>query len=140
MKRIKELISKYKIILSIFVFLVASFFIYLFVTANEDIYENQIKVSNTRVDITSGTANFDGNDEPGNDSSATNTIVRNFDQVTYTISYDLGYKEDSTLDDEDKSLDVTRDVIIDVFVPTSIYMKVAVDGDSDVQNSDLTIL
>ena len=139
MKRIKELISKYKIILSIFVFLVASFFIYLFVTANEDIYENQIKVSNTRVDITSGTANFDGNDEPGNDSSATNTIVRNFDQVTYTISYDLGYKEDSTLDDEDKSLDVTRDVIIDVFVPTSIYMKVAVDGDSDVQNSDLTI-
>ena len=139
MKRVKELAYKYRIILAIILLLVASFLVYIFVFASNDIYENQIKVSNTNVSITSGTPNFDDNDEPGNDKNATNDIVRNFDQITYSISYDLTYKEDSTLDEEDKGLDVTRDVIIDVIVPTSVYMKVAVDGDQDVQTPDFTI-
>ena len=139
MKRVKELAYKYRIILAIILLLVASFLVYIFVFASNDIYENQIKVSNINVSITSGTPNFDDNDEPGNDKNATNDIVRNFDQITYSISYDLTYKEDSTLDEEDKGLDVTRDVIIDVIVPTSVYMKVAVDGDQDVQTPDFTI-
>ena len=97
MKRVKELAYKYRIILAIILLLVASCLVYIFVFASNDIYENQIKVSNTNVSITSGTPNFDDNDEPGNDKNATNDIVRNFDQVTYSISYDLTYKEDRIL-------------------------------------------
>lgn len=36
-----------------------------------------------------GTGPFDENDEPGNDSSATNNIVRSFDTVTYEIEANM---------------------------------------------------
>ena len=143
MSNVKELISKYKIIVTIVALLVASFLIYLLVSANEDKYEDQITITNTSVEIIDGTANndgnFDANDEAGNDSSDSNKIVRNFDQVIYNISYDLKYKDDSTLSEEDKTLDITRDVMVDIIVPTSIYTEVS---ESDVMNSlssDLTI-
>ncbi|MBQ8555057.1 MAG: hypothetical protein IJ438_04195, partial [Clostridia bacterium] len=36
-----------------------------------------------------GTAAFDGDDTPGNDSSEKNGIVRSFDMLTYTLYYDM---------------------------------------------------
>ena len=41
------------------------------------------------VNKTTGTGPFDANDEPGNDSSATNNIVRSFDTVTYEIEANM---------------------------------------------------
>ena len=40
-----------------------------------------------------GTGPWDENDEPGNDSSETNDIVRSFDQVTWTVDLTLNLKE-----------------------------------------------
>ena len=136
MDKVKDIFNKYKIIITIFLLLLASFFVYLFVFADEDIYENQIEVKNTRISITDGTVNADGNmdsnDEAGNDSSVSNKIVRNFDKVVYEISYDLGYKEDSTLEESEKSLSITRDVIVDILVPSNIGMNVSESADINV--------
>ena len=129
MNKIGKIFLNYKITITIILLLIASFFVYYFVFANEDIYENQIKVTNIDTNIIDGTSDFDQNDEAGNDSSNNNKIVRSFDQITYNISYKLDYKEDSTI--EDRTLDVTRDVIIDVLVPKDMYMKVSED---DVMN------
>ena len=41
------------------------------------------------VNKTTGTGPFDDNDEPGNDSSATNNIVRSFDTVTYELEANM---------------------------------------------------
>ena len=128
MNKIREFILNHKIVITIILLLIASFFVYYFVFANEDIYENQIKVSDTSVNIIDGSADFDSDDSAGNDSSNNNKIVRNFDEVTYNITYKLAYKDDSTLDEEEKSLDVTRDVIVDILVPKSMYMEVSEDG------------
>ena len=49
-------------------------------------------------DRKTGTGPWDENDEPGNDSSATNDIVRSFDQVTWTIEATMGLKEDAGVD------------------------------------------
>lgn len=72
------------------------FGIYLFVSAENDIYANQVEVSKTSVSIEDGTQNNDGNfdsdDTPGNDSSINNKIVRSFDSIKYNITYNLGYK------------------------------------------------
>ena len=128
MNKIGNFIFKYKVVLTIVLLLIVSFMIYKFVLADEDIYENQIYINNSEVNIVDGSENFDSDDTAGNDSSNNNKIVRSFDQVTYNISYTLAYKTDSTLTEEEKTLDVTRDVIIDVLVPKSMYMKVS-DGD-----------
>lgn len=127
MNKMREFIYDHKVVITIILLFFASFSIYYFVFANDDIYENQIKVSNASINIVDGTSSFDSNDEAGNDSSNNNKIVRSFDQITYNISYKLAYKDDSTLSDEEKSLDVTRDVIIDVLVPQSMYMQVSED-------------
>ena len=39
-------------------------------------------------DVVTGTAPWDADDEPGNDSSAANKVVRSFDQVSYEVSYE----------------------------------------------------
>ena len=131
MNKIRDFIFKYKVTTTIILMLLASFSVYYFVFASDDIYENQIHVVNTNVNIVDGTANFDSNDDAGNDSANNNKIVRSFDQVTYNISYKLAYKDDSTLTPEERSLDVTRNVVVDVLVPTSTYMEVSED---DVMN------
>lgn len=132
MDKLKSFIKRYKIIFSIFVFFIASFVIYAFVHANDDIYENQIEVSNQSLNIIDGTpnlnGNFDANDDAGNDSANNNKIVRTFDTVTYEVSYKLKYKDDSSLSPEDKILDNTRDVIIDILVPENLTLEVSTDS------------
>ncbi len=43
-----------------------------------------------------GTGPWDANDEPGNDSSEDNNIVRSFDQVTYTVELTMALKSETT--------------------------------------------
>lgn len=132
MEIIKKFIYKYRIVLSVFAFLILSFGIYLFVTAEEDPFANQIEVKNAKVSVIDGTpnkdGNFDSNDEEGNDSSDSNGIVRNFDSVEYDISYNLDYKEDSSLDE--KPTDPQRHVIVDFLLPSDITADVSEKGDS----------
>ena len=127
----KEILNKYKILLTVIILLIASVLLYVVVFANEDIYENQIQVKNPSVAITDGTVNadgnFDANDEAGNDSSGTNKRVRNFDEVIYSITYNLDYKPDSTLAPEERTIDVTRNVIVDILVPTSPDVRVSAE-------------
>ena len=129
MDKVKNFILKYKVGVTIILLVIASFSIYFFANADEDIYANQIEVVDETVSIITGTANVDGNfdadDEPGNDSSSENLIVRNFDQITYDISHGFAYKEDSTLEEEEKAIDTTRTVIIDVLIPSSLNARVS---------------
>ena len=43
-----------------------------------------------------GTGPWDSNDEPGNDSSEDNNIVRSFDQITYTVDLTMSLKKGIT--------------------------------------------
>ena len=43
-----------------------------------------------------GTEPFDSNDEPGNDSSSSNNIVRSFDKVTWKVDITMGLKSGMT--------------------------------------------
>ena len=126
MDTIKKIMFKYKIIIGILVFLIISFGIYLFVSAENDIYANQIEVSKASVSIEDGTPNNDGNfdsdDTPGNDSSINNKIVRSFDSIKYNITYNLGYKSNSTLGE--KPSGIKRPVIIDVLLPKNVAAQV----------------
>lgn len=137
MDTIKKFIFKYKIIIGILVFLIISFGIYLFVSAENDIYANQVEVSKTSVSIEDGTKNNDGNfdsdDTPGNDSSINNKIVRSFDSIKYNITYNLGYKSNSTLADEEKTAEISRTVIIDVLLPKNVAADVK---EGDTSNSE----
>ncbi len=124
---IKQFILNYKITLSIIVFLFLSFGIYLFVSANEDIFENQIEIDSktVKVKVIDGFESFDADNSAGNDSADNNKIVRNFDTIQYNISYNLKLKEDSTVE-SDSAID--RNVIADVLLPTDIKAKVT-EGD-----------
>lgn len=122
MSTVKDFLFKYKIIIGVVVFLLLSFGIYMFVNADE--FADKIEVKSSRVVITDGTpnedGNFDTNDEPGNDSSGTNNIVRNFDSIKYSVFYTLGYKEGNTGD-----LQLNRKVLIDFLLPTSVNAEVS---------------
>lgn len=122
MSTVKDFLFKYKIIIGVVVFLLLSFGIYMFVSADE--FADKIEVKTSRVAITDGTpnadGNFDANDEPGNDSSGANNIVRNFDSIKYSVFYTLGYKEGNTGD-----LQLNRKVLIDFLLPTSVNAEVS---------------
>ena len=56
------------------------------VKAAEQLPDNGAKISSAQIIQTkTGTGPWDENDEPGNDSSEENNVVRSFDQVTWTI-------------------------------------------------------
>ena len=56
------------------------------VKAAEELPDNGAKISSSQIIQTkTGTGPFDENDDPGNDSSEDNNIVRSFDQVTWTV-------------------------------------------------------
>ena len=122
MSTVKDFLFKYKIIIGVVVFLLLSFGIYMFVSADE--FADKIEVDSSSVTITDGTPNsdgkFDANDEPGNDSSDANNIVRNFDSIKYNVSYKLKYKEGNTGD-----LQISRSVMVDFLLPTSINAEVS---------------
>ena len=56
------------------------------INAVEELPDDGGKISSSQVIQTkTGTGPFDENDEPGNDSSEDNNVVRSFDQVTWTV-------------------------------------------------------
>ena len=122
MDKIKNFILRYKVTITIVLLLVISFTVYFLASAENDPDENKFTVANTTINITDGTANvdgkFDANDEPGNDSSDNNSIVRNFDSITYDISYELATKPDQSVETSSRKVD------IDVLVPTSLLTTV----------------
>ena len=122
MSTVKDFLFKYKIIIGVVVFLLLSFGIYMFVSADE--FADKIEVDSSSVTITDGTPNsdgkFDANDEPGNDSSDANNIVRNFDSIKYNVSYKLKYKEGNSGD-----LQISRSVLVDFLLPTSVNADVS---------------
>ena len=71
----------------LFIILVFAFlFIFNKVNAIEELPDNGAKISSSQIIQTkTGTGPFDVNNDPGNDSSENNNIVRSFDQVTWTI-------------------------------------------------------
>ena len=63
---------------------------------NAQIGEKAIVTSVQEVKRITGTTPFDSNDEPGNDSSETNNIVRSFDEITWNLDLTLGLKSGTT--------------------------------------------
>ena len=120
MSTVKDFLFKYKIIIGVVVFLLLSFGIYMFVSAESDEYENQIEVINPSVTIKDGTAPFDSDNNPGNDNGESNGIVRNFDAITYAIKGKLAYKQSSTLPEDKKTSGIQRSIVIDVLLPESV--------------------
>ena len=56
------------------------------VKATEELPDNGGKISSSQIIQTkTGTGPFDANNDPGNDSSEDNNVVRSFDQVTWTV-------------------------------------------------------
>ena len=68
------------------------------ITKSQDaqIGEKAVVTSAQEVKRITGTAPFDSNDEPGNDSSETNDIVRSFDEIRWNIDLTLGLKSGIT--------------------------------------------
>ena len=77
MKKIKVILM---IIMFCFIFNIDS------VKATEELPDNGGKISSSQIIQTkTGTGPFDANNDPGNDSSEDNNVVRSFDQVTWTV-------------------------------------------------------
>ena len=139
---VKNFILNYKIIITIILFLIVSFFVYKYVLADNDPLEDKILVNDATVsEMIDGTQNknglFDEVEEPGNDTADKNQIVRNFDSVSYDISYRLDY--DSSVADEDKEPGTTRSVVVDILVPTFIERVDIGSGSSDASTYEPTL-
>ena len=66
------------------------------VKAAEQLPDNGAKISSAQIIQTkTGTGPWDDDDEPGNDSSEDNNIVRSFDQVTWTIENTMSVTDGS---------------------------------------------
>lgn len=60
------------------------------ITIHDELDKDAAYVSKLKlVDLSTGTEPFDKNDSPGNDSSASNKIVRSFDTVVYNYEYTI---------------------------------------------------
>ena len=63
---------------------------------DDSAYVSEISISK----YTTGTAPWDSNDDPGNDQSADNMVVRTFDEITYNFKVEyLTYDSSETFDD-----------------------------------------
>ena len=76
-----------KIKLLLFIITIMCFLsIFNSVSAVEELPDNGATISSSQIIQTkTGTGPFDENDDPGNDSSEDNNVVRSFDQVTWTV-------------------------------------------------------
>ena len=58
---------------------------------------NAVVSSATIISTKTGTGPFDSDDQPGNDSSENNNIVRSFDQVTWTVDLTMNSKDNKAI-------------------------------------------
>ena len=113
-------INSFKIILLVFFIILAILFV---VIANSKpkqivISEKEKKIENigetnaivssaSIIETKTGTAPFDDNDEPGNDSSETNNIIRSFDKITWTLDLTINSKNDEAIGGSKIQIEVT---------------------------------
>lgn len=101
-KKEKNIINLKTLFLSLLIFAIAIIFIYpntrnkiiKAISGNlENVNEEETKLVGEDIYVSSaeftsivdGTESFDADDEPGNDSSPSNNIVRSFDKITYNV-------------------------------------------------------
>lgn len=112
---IKTFFEKYNKIIIFLLLLIISVGIYRFVFAS-DSDENKLTIKNVSIsEVVDGLEPFDNNDERGNDSNDNNGIVRNFDTISYTVTYDLSAKEGEEVNTSDR-----RKIVVDVIFPNTI--------------------
>ena len=86
----------------------------------EDVYVDLAEITN----IEDGTAEFDSDDEPGNDSSASNKIVRSFDKISYNVELTMSLKEGHETSENGGK------ILIEASLPSSLAKLVKWDVDS----------
>lgn len=91
--------AKTSLILAVSVFMMVATFVNpagqkIFAADGGDSLVSAIKVQ----EIVDGVGPFDADDNPGNDSSANNKIVRSFDQIGYTLAYATALKTDKPIE------------------------------------------
>lgn len=69
-------------------------------------------------EITDGTAPFDGNDNPGNDSSPGNKIVRSFDTIEYELATDFGARNPTATEE---TATVHLEMILEEDITTAVF-------------------
>lgn len=133
--KIKSFLNKYKkaLIFSCTLILSGVIFYYFAFAESED--DNKFTINNIDiVSVKDGTPNFDSNDSDGNDSSDSNGIVRTFDSINYSVSFDLEKKdEQEVINASDK-----RTIVVDVLFKGDIdgYL-VAGENSSNYQLHDI---
>ncbi len=134
MNTIIEFIKKnYKYLIALALLFLVSFLIYNFASAADDEFADKIKIENASVTIQDGTLPFDSDDTAGNDSSAGNKVVRNFDSIKYTINYNLAFKDTSTMGNPSG-----RFVTVDVALPSNLDVKISSGLDSETAASKVS--
>ena len=74
----------------------------------ENANDSETIVSSADIILTkTGTGPFDSNDEPGNDSSEDNNIVRSFDQVTWTVDLTVNSRNSKNIDKSKIQIEAT---------------------------------
>ena len=121
--RSKKIFIKYKIVILFLLLLIISIGLFYFVLAS-DSDENKLTVKNISVSkVIDGLEPFDNDDNAGNDSNSNNGIVRNFDTITYNITYNLVAKEGQEVSTSDK-----RKLLVDVIFPNTVEGRVFAGG------------
>ncbi len=95
-ERIKN-INKTKIITFAIMFILVNIIVGSVVIAVDELTDDSARISSAEIiQMKTGTGPFDSNDEPGNDSSEDNKIVRSFDQVTWTVENTMTLNNDES--------------------------------------------
>ena len=118
---IKSLFNKYKKVIFFSLLLFISIGISIFFVSAQGNDDNKYTVTDIKItSVVDGTPGFDENStEAGNDSSNDNGIVRNFDSITYDVSYLLKLKDGQVAEESGR-----RTIIIDVLIPNKIEGKI----------------
>ena len=83
----------------------------------EDIYVSSAEFTS----IVDGTESFDADDEPGNDSSPSNNIVRSFDRITYNVDLTMAIKPGQS------STEKGGKIVVEATLPSSLATLVKWD-------------
>ena len=83
----------------------------------EDIYVSSAEFTS----IVDGTESFDADDEPGNDSSPSNNVVRSFDRITYNVDLTMAIKPGQT------STEKGGKIVVEATLPSSLATLVKWD-------------
>ena len=86
-------------------------------SVGEDIFISNAEI----ISIEDGTEAFDADDEPGNDSSPSNKIVRSFDKITYNVDLTMSVKSGHTSSEKGGT------ILVEASIPSSLAKLVKWD-------------